>query len=119
MMLRPGSADLEMWQDATLDLTFTWYEDDAGTIPVDLTDYDAQLFVIADDGRVIVTYSSTDANPAITLGGPAGTIDLDVSYTDTVLPAGIHRYVLAMTETLAGESYWLMEGRFQVHGKGQ
>ena len=119
MMIRPGSADLEMWQDATLDITFRWYSDDAGTIPVDLTDYDAQLFVIADDGRVLVTYSSTDANPAIVLGGPAGTIELDVAYTDAVLPPGIHRYVLAMTETLAGESYWLMEGRFQVHGKGQ
>lgn len=119
MMLRPGNVDLEMWADATVDMTFTWYEDDAGTIPVDLTHYDATLYVIADDGRVLATYTSASLTPEITLGGPSGTIELDVAHTDANLPFGIHRFVLSVTETLAQEAYWLLEGRFQVHGKTQ
>lgn len=118
MMLRPGLYDLEMWQGATFDYLFTWYSDDEGTIPVDLTDYTARVWLM-NDQVVFATMESTGPNPQITLGGPLGTIRLIVADTDTSgIPVGVWNYVLSVTNTDEDESYWLLEGRIQVHAGG-
>ena len=80
MSVAPGILNLTFPQGATWDLSITW-TDSAGD-PIDVTDYSARM-------QVRQSYTSADAvlsltnGSGITLGGTAGTIDVNVSATAT------------------------------------
>lgn len=56
---------------------------DARGFPVDLTGYEARMQIRDQAGEVVATL--TDTNGGIVLGGPEGTIQLNISETETSL----------------------------------
>jgi len=80
MSVAPGILNLTFPQGATWDLSITYTDGDGD--PIDLTDYSARM-------QVRQSYTSTDTvldltdGSGITLGGTAGTIDVQVGATAT------------------------------------
>ena len=74
--------NLVIEQGATFSFNILWTESD-GSTPVDLTNYTAEMDIRAtyDDPATIIQLDTT--NGRITLGGTAGTIQLNISATDT------------------------------------
>lgn len=86
----------------------TWYADDAGTTPVDLTGYTASLTVRGNDGTTLLTLTPT-------LGGTAGTIEATMSAASTsALTWTDGDYQLLLTG--GGDTTALLHGDFEVRG---
>jgi hypothetical protein len=106
---QPGDLTLRMFQGATFRYALTWLEDD---VPKDLTNYTARM-------QVRSTYDSPttildiDTDDGITLGGAAGTIELEVAATTTEdIKPGLYVYDL---ELITGSIVTrLIEGSFYV-----
>jgi hypothetical protein len=113
-MDRPGNYTLQMWQGATWHYELLW-ETGTPAAPVDLTDYSARMQVraeIASDTTLLDLTS--DLGGAITLGGAAGTIDLDLTATETAdLTPGTHVYDLEL-ESDTGTVTRLLQGSFVI-----
>ena len=115
MMIRPGNTALECWQGATFEYSLTWYNDDAGTQPRNLTGYTAKLQVRPHPSGPIAISMTSAAGGGITLGGAAGTIDLALDATETdVSRTGYLMYDLEMTAP-NGDVYRLLEGAFVIY----
>lgn len=117
MATKPGNYDLSIYKGQTLDITFTW-RDSAGAL-VDLTGYTAKMQVrSAPGGTQYAELLSTGGTPAITLGGAAGTIRLQVSATDTTAYTFDRAYYdLEMTVTATGVVTRLLEGQVMAYAQ--
>jgi len=67
-------------QGATFLMTITW-DDEAGD-PIDLTDYTAALEIRSNNRRDLIK-RMTSGGGGLTMGGPAGTVVVLISNTDT------------------------------------
>jgi hypothetical protein len=106
-----GKYKIVVEQGATFHMDFTIYVDD--TTVWNLTGYSARMQVRASVESVDVILSATNSN-YITLGGTAGTVDLDLPASVTEdLPAG--RFVYDFELVSAGGEVWrVLEGSFVV-----
>ena len=113
-MDRPGNFTMQMWQGATWHYDLTWATGDPST-PVDLTNYEARMQVRAEvDSTETILDLTSLLGGAITLGGVAGTIDLDLSATETAaVTPGTHVYDLEL-ESDTGVVTRLLQGSFVV-----
>lgn len=115
-MITPGVFDMRMWQGATWHYEILWEDGDPAT-PVDLTGYEARMMVRAtalDDTVALELDNLVGGAGGITLGGAAGTIELDATATETALVApGWYVYDLELEDT-SGEVTRLLEGKFAV-----
>jgi hypothetical protein len=115
-VINPGVLDLKMWQGVTWHYELLW-EDGNPAAPVDLTGYEAFLEVrrTAEDTEVLIELDNLVGGAGgITLGGAAGTIDLDFDADDTLLvDPGWFVYDLRLDD---GSGTWtrLVEGKFAV-----
>lgn len=89
-----GEYDLIIEQGATLDRTFTW-KDSTGT-EVNLTGYTARCQVRRSQAGAEKLLDLTTENGGITLGGIAGTIQLNASAAVTALLSGFGAYDLEL-----------------------
>lgn len=86
--MSPGTFNLSIYQGATYKQVFTWFSGvcvgvgtaGASQRPVDLTGYTAQMQIRAFALAPTILF---DASADLVLGGPAGTITLTISPTDT------------------------------------
>lgn len=113
-MDRPGNFTMQMWQGATWHYELTWSTGDPSS-PVDLTDYEARMQVREEIESTDTILDLTSLiGGAITLGGAAGTIDLDLSANATAeVTPGTHVYDLEL-ESGAGVVTRLLQGNFVV-----
>jgi len=105
--------DIEVEKGTTYLETFTLFLDvDAGTL-VKLTGSSARMSVRKKANLPeIINLNTTDGG--ITLGGEAGTVDLEISATDTgALPSGVYRYSLEI-EGSGGQVIRYLEGLFTI-----
>lgn len=86
MTTRPATVNFRLYPGATF-AERTVLKDGAG-VPLDLTGYTALMHVRREleDETPLFTLTSEGASPTITLGGVAGTIDLDLTPTATGAP---------------------------------
>src|SRR5215207_9195643 len=90
-----GKYDFTIEQGATFRRTLTWKDEDGN--PIDLTGCTARLKIYRSNGTDIKLLT-TDTDGGITLGGPAGTIELYLSDEATAdLDFDTARYVLKIT----------------------
>jgi hypothetical protein len=100
--------------DADWQMLITAYDDAAGTIPTNLTGYTSEMQIrqLISDPTALVTLSTR--NGGITLGGTAGTIQLNMSHTTTgniSVPQGVYDLYLVnasgfVTRILEGIVYF-------------
>lgn len=76
-----GTYDFEIEQGTTFNKEFIWK--DVNGDPVNLSGYTARMQVRGTVSSADVLLSMTTENSRITLGGAAGTIDLDLTAADT------------------------------------
>ena len=67
--------DIRRHELESLNLSLTWYADDAATTPVNLTGYTAQFRILDRSGGDVLATLTTSSG--ITLGGTAGTVTVD------------------------------------------
>lgn len=111
MSVSPGELNLTLSQGATWTVSLT-YNDGEGN-PVDLTDYTARM-----QARESYTSATTvldiDSSDGITLGGTAGSIQINVNATTTAA-IGAAQYVYDMElVSNSGEVTRLIEGTLVV-----
>lgn len=111
-MINPGTYNITAYQGATYKLSLSWTIDDT---PVDLTNYSAAMQVresVSSDEPLLDLSSGN----GITLGGTAGTIDIEVD-ADVMeaTPAGRHVYDLELDS--GGEVTRLIQGAFTVQAE--
>lgn len=113
-MDRPGNFTMQMWQGATWHYELTWSTGDPSA-PVNLTGYEARMQVREEiDSTDTILDLTSLIGGAITLGGAAGTIELDLSATATAeVTPGTHVYDLEL-ESGAGVVTRLLQGNFVV-----
>lgn len=113
-MDRPGNFTMQMWQGATWNYDLTWTTGDPAT-PVNLTGYSARMQVRTEvDATDTILDLTSLVGGAITLGGAAGTIALDLSATSTAdVTPGTHVYDLELVSG-AGVVTRLLQGSFVV-----
>lgn len=111
MMLRPGKLNLEMWQGATFEVTWTWWATDV--TPMNLTGYTAHAQVRSAESDDLLIDLKDGAG--ITLGGALGTVKLAMAATDTAtVPGGLGKWDIELTAPNA-EVYRLLEGSFTIY----
>lgn len=113
-MDRPGNFTMQMWQGASWHYELTWSTGDPSA-PVNLTGYEARMQVREEiDSTDTILDLTSLIGGAITLGGAAGTIELDLSATATAeVTPGTHVYDLEL-ESGAGVVTRLLQGNFVV-----
>lgn len=111
-----GEWNILIEQGATWARTITWYSDDAGTTPVDLTGYTARMQVktYPTAGQTAIVELTTE-NGRIALGGAAGTIILTLTgaQTDALMETAAMVYDLEL-EAAGGTVTRLLEGTFEI-----
>lgn len=97
-------------QGSTILKQITYTIDD---VPVNLTGYTARMQVRESHASPVVVLELTTENGRITLGGAAGTIDIDIEYTATtdIKPK---KYVYDLELVYSTNVYRLIEGDFIV-----
>lgn len=107
----PGSWNVSVYRGATFNLNLTWT--DGNNAPVNLTGYTADMVIAQGQNRLIELSTS---NGRIALGGTAGTINLNISATDTAqLPQCNASYDLLLRSG-GGVVYPLLAGLATVRG---
>jgi hypothetical protein len=111
-MINPGTYNITAYQGATYKLSLSWTVGDA---PVDLTNYTAAM-------QVRESTASADAildlstGEGITLGGTAGTIEINVpAQTMELTPAGTYVYDLELDS--GAEVTRLIQGGFAIQAE--
>lgn len=106
-------------QGATFQRTLTWYTDEAGTTPKNLTGYTARMKVKTNDlGTTIL--DSAAGQITFTLGGTAGTIVIDIAAAITEALAATRPRALRHDLELvsgAGLVTRLVQGHVTVSGE--
>ncbi len=111
MSVQPGQYDILAPQGATFNETFTYK---LGGSPVNLTSYTARMQVRKTPSSDIKILDLTTENGAITLGGVAGTITVNVTATAmAAVQANKYRYDLEVVSA-GGVVTRLLEGVFLV-----
>lgn len=108
-----GTFNIKIEKGATYNRVITWYADLAKTELVDLTGFTALLQVRKEeDSPVILSLTSSSG---ITLGGAAGTIEIEITKTQTqALQKFLNaKYQLKLTDS-GGSVSRLLEGTFTV-----
>lgn len=101
-MTASNQYDIEIQEGATFSLELTWYDDDSGETPVDITDYTARMQIreFKDSVEPLMTLSNEGEGAQITLGGVAGTIAIVISAEATEsLNDGVYDLELTAPET--------------------
>lgn len=114
--MRAGIYRMNCDQGATFERTLTIYNPSVGNAsatPVDLTNYSARMQVRPETDASEVMVELTTENGRLTLGGAAGTIDIEIeaSVTETFDVDGV--YDLKIYNN-AGKVYRVIRGRFVV-----
>ena len=111
-MIKAGRYNIVAYQGATYDLNVTWSVDET---PVDLTNYTAAMQVRQSVGATTAELS-IDSDAGITLGGTAGTININIS-ADTMGSAIPGDYVYDLELDSGGTVTRLLQGNFQIIGE--
>lgn len=82
-MSTPAKLKFTIYQGATFRKRLRW--SDPSKTPIDLTGCTARMQVRADVDAVLALLTLTTENGGITLGGPAGTVDLFIADEDTAV----------------------------------
>lgn len=108
----------EVWIDRDWQPVVTYYSDDAGTTPVDVTGYEAEAVARDRRGNEVFSLRSSglaSADGTLTLGGSAGTITFDLPYTvTTLLEPGVYDIDLALTDASGNKMPPLLWGSVTV-----
>lgn len=104
--------DLYIEQGATFVKQITW-KDSSGT-PVDLSGYTARMQFRSSVNSDTILFSATTTNGKITLGGAAGTIDIEIDATDTTAFAFVSAVYDLELESASGFVTRLLEGGVEV-----
>ena len=108
-MPSPGTYNLVVPQSTTFNFSSILQTD---STPWNLTSYTATMTVRPFLGSTTTTLLATTANGKITLGGVAGTININLSATDTTLKAESYVYDLVIN---SGSTITrILEGQFIV-----
>lgn len=110
--MNPGRYNLAVYKGTTFDLKPVWK---IGGVPVDLTNYTADMQVrYATDTAIIIELSTS--NGRATIDAAYGRINLHISATDTTaLTAGTYQYDLNLTNTIDSTVYKILQGVFIVN----
>lgn len=96
----------------------TYYSDDAGTTPVDLSSYEAECVARDNRGNVVFSLRSSglaSADGTLTLGGSNGTITFALPDTVTSgLEPGVYDIDLALTDGSGNKEVPLLWGTVTV-----
>lgn len=111
-MINPSRYNIVAYQGATYDLSMTWA---IGGTAVNLTNYTAAMqvreSVNADTPEISLT-----SGAGITLGGTAGTIDINIP-ASTMGSASPGSYVYDLELNSGGTITRLMQGTFQIEAE--
>lgn len=109
LMINPGNYNITAYQGATYKLSLSWT---IGDEPVDLTNYTAAMQVRENAAATAVILDLASGS-GITLGGTAGTIEVNVdAETMELTPAGNYVYDLELDS--GAEVTRLIQGGFQI-----
>ena len=108
-MATPGAYNMVVPQATTYNFACTIKED---SIPWDLTNYTAIMTVRPFAGSTTTTLLATTENGKITLGGAAGTINIDFSALDTAIKAESYVYDIMLDS--GSVITRILEGQFIV-----
>jgi hypothetical protein len=111
-MIKPGRYNITAYQGATYDLDLTWSTN--GT-PVNLTNYTAAMQVRTAANASTAIISLTNGT-GITLGGTAGTINININST-TMGSATPGQYVYDLELNSGGTVYRLIQGTFSIQAE--
>ena len=107
-----GKFKRAMFRGETFVRSLTYKNDD--NTPVDLTGYTATMMIREDLDSAVVAMEISTNNGRITLGGAAGTIDIEVSSTDTdQMAEGTYVYDLVIEDGSSVVTR-LLEGTLEV-----
>lgn len=110
-----GAYSFTIEKGATFDRQVTWYQDDAMTLPVNLTGWTARMRVADKAGVAVLDSQAVPATITLTLGGVAGTIDITVAALATApLVAGARLVYDLLLVDAAGAVTRLLQGRVRV-----
>ncbi len=103
-----GTHNITIEQGAEFLLELTWNDEDGD--PIDITGWSAALMVRQNYADATPLVSISSATSAITLGGTAGTIAIDIpAATTATLTSGVCGYDLKMTDP-TGKPLRLIQG---------
>ena len=110
--MNPGRYNLAVYQGTTFDLKPVWK---IGGVPVNLTNYSADMQVrAATDTAVIVEFST--ATGGATIDAAYGRINLHLTAAQTAaLTSGTYQYDLNLTNNTDGSVYKILQGTFVVN----
>ena len=111
-MIKAGKYNITAYQGATYDLDLTWSTN--GT-PVNLTNYTAAMQVRTAANASTAIISLTNGT-GITLGGTAGTININIGAT-TMGSASPGQYVYDLELNSGGTVYRLIQGTFSIQAE--
>jgi hypothetical protein len=108
-MINPGNYNITAYQGATYKLSLSWTIADA---PVDLTNYTAAMQVRENAAATAVILDLASGS-GITLGGTAGTIEVNVD-AETMELTSAGNYVYDLELDSGAEVTRLIQGGFQI-----
>lgn len=111
-MIKPGRYNITAYQGATYDLDLTWT---TGGSAVNLTNYTAAMQVRTAANASTAVISLTNGS-GITLGGTAGTININIGAT-TMGSATAGQYVYDLELNSGGTVYRLIQGTFSIQAE--
>lgn len=101
--------DFILFQGSTVAFGIVW----GGSVPIDVTGYDAELTVRDGVGGTLITQFTT-GNGRVSIGSTDGAINFSMTSTDSgALVAGDYIYELRVTDDLSNENQ-VMSGRFTI-----
>lgn len=111
-MIKPGRYNITAYQGATYDLDLTWKTNGSA---VNLTNYTAamQVRAAANASSAIISLAN---GSGITLGGTAGTININISAT-AMGSATPGQYVYDLELNSGGTVYRLIQGTFSIQAE--
>ena len=111
-MIKPGRYNITAYQGATYDLDLTWT---IGGTAVNLTNYSAAMQVRVAANSSATVFSLTNGT-GITLGGTAGTINVNIDAT-AMASAAPGQYVYDLELDSGSQITRLIQGTFQIQAE--
>lgn len=111
-MIKPGKYNITAYQGATYDLNLTWT---LGGSAVNLTNYSAAMQVRTAANATATVFSLTNGT-GITLGGTAGTININID-SEAMGAAAPGQYVYDLELDSGATVTRLIQGTFQVQAE--